>query len=50
VTLDPPILPKRPNGWELYYWTIAGTLIGGLGVAIVTVTGWLRRSLQDMGM
>jgi len=50
VTLDPPILPKRPNGWELYYWTIAGALVGGVGVGIVALSAWLRRSLQDMGM
>ena len=50
VMLDPPILPKRPNGWELYYWSIAGAIIGGLSVLIVAVTRWLRQSLQDMGM
>ncbi|HHX41422.1 MAG TPA: hypothetical protein GX715_15780 [Armatimonadetes bacterium] len=50
VMLDPPILPKRPNGWELYYWSIAGAIIGGLSVAVVAFTRWLRQSLQDMGM
>ena len=50
VILDPPTLPKRPDGYEYYWFTLAGALLGGLGTSVASLIAWARRSMREARM
>ncbi|HEX2999198.1 MAG TPA: hypothetical protein VHR86_03055 [Armatimonadota bacterium] len=50
VMLDPPTRPRRPNGYELIYFTGAGAIAGALYVLLASLYGLIRRSMKEMRM
>ncbi|MHB9025943.1 MAG: GumC family protein [Armatimonadota bacterium] len=49
VTLDPPSLPRRANGLDLYWFTLIGFL-GGLLLILGKWTGtWMKSAMKNIG-
>ncbi len=50
VVLDPPTIPRRPNGWDSIYFTLAGAITGAVLLCLWAAISSIRRSVRDMKM
>ncbi|MBI3948050.1 MAG: hypothetical protein HY321_19190 [Armatimonadetes bacterium] len=50
VVVDPPTLPSRPNGYDLYYFVLFGGGAGGLLMLLIVAGRWVKRTIGDLGV
>jgi hypothetical protein len=50
VVVDPPVVPQKPNGLEIYWWSIIGLIPGTVTLIITAVSIVLKNRMKSLGL
>jgi len=50
VVVDPPVVPQKPNGMEIYWWAIIGLIPGSVTLLITASSIILKNRMKSLGL
>ena len=50
VVVDPPVVPQKPNGLEIYWWSIFGLIPGTVTLVITAISIVLKNRMKSLGL